>query len=105
MLGKIFLLAASLTLLGPMLTSARATVLVGDQYVVYTDLLVVTNVGGDRLLRRMRLAANAFCSPAQDAAQRICRNETMTRAVASVQNAALTARHQREMTRAVSTTV
>jgi UrcA family protein len=94
MFGRIILLAASLMLSGPMLTSARATVLVGDQYVDYTDLLIVTNVGGDRLLRRIRLAANAFCSPTQDAAQRTCRIEAMTRAVASVQNSALTARHQ-----------
>jgi UrcA family protein len=96
MFGRIILLAAALMLSGPMLTSARATVLVGDQYVDYTDLLIATHVGGDRLLRRMRLAANAFCSPTQDAAQRICRSETMTRAVASVQNVALTARHEWE---------
>jgi UrcA family protein len=94
MFGRIILLAASLTLSGPMLTSARATVVVGNQYVDYTDLRIISNVGGDRLLRRMQLAANAFCSPAQDAAQRTCRHETMTRAVASVQNPALTARHQ-----------
>ena len=103
MLGKIILLAGSLMLSGPMLTSARATVLVGDQYVDYTDLRIVTSVGGDRLLRRMRLAANAFCSPIQDAAQRICSSEAMSRAVASVQNSALTARHE-WVTPAVSTT-
>jgi UrcA family protein len=102
MFGRIILLAASLTLSGPMLTTARATVLVGDQYVDYTDLRIITNVGGDRLLRRMQLAANAFCSPTDNAAQRTCRHETMTRAVASVQNSALTARHQWE-TPAVST--
>jgi UrcA family protein len=96
MFGRVILLAATLMLSGPMLTSARATVLVGDQYVDYTDLLIVTNVGGDRLLRRMRLAANTFCSPTQDAAQRICRSEAMTRAVASVRSSALTARHQWE---------
>jgi UrcA family protein len=79
-----------------MLPSTRVTVLVGDQYVDYSDLLVVTNVGGDRLLRRIRLAANAFCSPTQDAAQLTCRIETMTRAVASLQSSAVTARHQWE---------
>jgi UrcA family protein len=96
MFGRIILLAAALMLSGPMLTSARATVLVGDQYVNYSDLSIVTNVGEDRLLRRMQLAANAFCSPTRDAAQRTCRSEEMTRAVASVRSSALTARHQWE---------
>lgn len=96
MFVKLTLVLASLMLLGPMLPSTRVTVLVGDQYVNYTDLLIVTNVGGDRLLRRIRLAAHAFCSPTQDSAQRTCRIETMTRAVASLQSPAVTARHQWE---------
>ena len=102
MFVKMTLVLTSLMLLGPMLPSTRVTVLVGDQYVNYTDLRIITDVGGDRLLRRIRLAADEFCVPAEDGAQRTCRHEAMTRAVASLRSSAVTARLQWEMTRAVS---
>jgi UrcA family protein len=91
MFAKIAVLAAGLLLCGPMLTQARATVLVGDQYVDYTDLHIETNTGANRLLRRMGLAANAFCILAP--VQRACRHETMALAVASLHSSALSARH------------
>lgn len=91
MFVKITVLAASLLLCGPVLTQARATVLVGDRYVDYTDLHIETNTGGNRLLRRMGLAANASCVLAQ--IQRACRHETMALAVESLDSSTLSARH------------
>ena len=102
MLLKMTLVLASLMLLGPMLPSTRVTVLVGDQYINYTDLRIGTDVGGDRLPLRIRLAANEFCGPLQSPLQLTCRDDATARAVGSLQSAVITARHRWE-TRAAFT--
>ncbi len=76
--------------------------------VSYGDLDLSTNAGTDRMLRRIRHAAQRVCGVRRGvrpmtemAAEQSCMNEASDVAVGDVGSAALTARHQRRTLAAV----
>jgi UrcA family protein len=104
----LFTLIVTLGLVGafawiPSNASTHHDVLVADHRVDYSDLDISTYAGADRLLRRMRLAAQIGCDARADFAaitlrstNPLCSRDALALAVAGLDSSKVNARYVRE---------
>ena len=96
----LFILAAAAGLAWPLgaPSASETNVAVGSQNVDYAGLNPGSDVGADRLLRRIRRAAEFSCGvqPSQRAAQQSCVQYAVSHAVERVGSTVVSARYHRD---------